>query len=67
MNTSILMWGVIFGSLGFGFFLYGKKQHVILPIISGICLMAIPYFISSAFVLVATGIVLMALPFIIKR
>lgn len=61
------MWGVIFGSIGFGFFLYGKKQNVIIPIISGIGLMAIPYLISSALVLVSTGIVLMALPFVVKR
>ncbi|MBR9984770.1 MAG: hypothetical protein KFF68_02560 [Desulfosarcina sp.] len=66
MNTSTLMWGVIFGSIGLGFFVYGKKQKVIIPFISGIGLMIIPYFISNVFILVATGTVFAALPFILK-
>jgi hypothetical protein len=67
MNTSTLMWGVIFGSIGLGFFVYGKKQKAIIPFISGIGLMVIPYFISNVFILVTTGIVFVAFPFFIKR
>jgi len=61
------MWGVIFGSIGLGFFVYGKKQKVIIPFISGIGLMIIPYFISNVFILVTTGIFFVGLPFFIKR
>ena len=67
MNTSTLLWGVIFGSIGLGFFIYGKKQKAIIPLISGIGLMVFPYFISNIFILVTTGIVFVALPFFIKR
>ena len=67
MNTSILMWGVIFGSIGLGFFVYGKKQKAIIPFFSGIGLIVFPYFISNVFILIITGIVLVALPFVIKR
>jgi hypothetical protein len=67
MNTSILMWGVIFGSIGFGFFLYGKKQKVFIPIISGVGLMVIPYLISNVLPLVSAAVVLMILPFVVKR
>ena len=67
MNTSTLMWGVMFGSIGLGFFVYGKKQKAIIPFISGIGLMVIPYFISNVFILVTTGIVCVAFPFFIKR
>jgi len=67
MNTSTLMWGVMFGSIGLGFFVYGKKQKTIIPFISGIGLMVIPYFISNVFILVITGIVFVAVPFFIKR
>ena len=67
MNTSLLMWGMIFGAIGFGFFIYGKKQKAIIPLISGIGLMVFPYFISNIFILVATGVVFVALPFILKR
>jgi hypothetical protein len=66
MNASTLMWGVIFGSIGFGFFVYGKKQKAIIPLLSGIGLIVFPYFISNVFILVITGIVFVALPFFIK-
>ena len=67
MNTSTLIWGVIFGSIGLGFFVYGKKQKAIIPFISGIGLMLFPYFISNVFFLVIAGIIFMALPFVVKR
>ncbi|MEJ2638787.1 MAG: hypothetical protein P8010_04355 [Desulfosarcinaceae bacterium] len=67
MDASTLMWGVLFGSLGLGFFVYGKKQKATIPFLSGIGLMLIPYFISTVLILVATGIVFVALPFIIRR
>jgi hypothetical protein len=66
MNASTLMWGVIFGSIGFGFLVYGKKQKAIIPLLSGIGLIVFPYFISNVFILVITGIVFVALPFFIK-
>jgi len=67
MNTSTLMWGVIFGAIGLGFFVYGKKQKAIIPFLSGIGLMVFPYFISNAVILVIAGIILAVLPFVIKR
>jgi hypothetical protein len=67
MDTSTLMWGMILGSIGLGFFLYGKKQKTIVPLISGVGLMVLPYFISNIFILVATGVVFVVLPFILKR
>jgi hypothetical protein len=67
MDTSTLMWGVILGSIGLGFFIYGKKQKTIVPLISGTGLMVFPYFVSNVFILVATGVVFIALPFVLKR
>ena len=65
-RTSTLMWGVIFGSIGLGFFVYGKKQKAVIPLLSGIGLMVFPYFISNIYILVLSGIVLVALPYFIK-
>ncbi len=67
LSTSTLIWGVIFGSIGFGFFVYGKKQKSVIPFISGLGLMVLPYFISNIYILVLLGIVLIALPFLIKK
>ena len=60
------MWGVIFGSIGLGFFVYGKKQKAVIPLLSGIALMVFPYFISNLYILIFSGIVLVALPYFIK-
>ena len=66
MDISILMWGLIFGSIGLGFFVYGKKQKAVIPLFSGIGLMVIPYFISNIFILVISDIFLIALPYFIR-
>lgn len=66
-NPSTLLWGVIFGSIGLGFFVYGKKQKAIMPLISGIALICIPYFVSNTYLLIFSGIVLIALPYFIRR
>jgi len=65
-DTSTIIWGVILGSIGLGFLVYGKKQKAIIPLFSGIGLMLVPYFISNMYILILSGIVLVALPYIIK-
>ncbi|MDZ4261586.1 MAG: hypothetical protein U1B30_04540 [Pseudomonadota bacterium] len=66
MNTSLLLWGVLFSSIGFGFFLYGKKQREVVPLVCGLVLMIFPYFVSNAALLVAIGVVLLALPYFVR-
>jgi len=58
--------GLLFGSIGFGFFLYGKKQKTIVPLIMGIALCVVPYFIANMYVLVTVGLVLIAVPFFVR-
>ena len=64
--TSQLIWGILFGALGLGFFTYGRKQKAVVPLITGIALFIIPYFISSLYVLVLAGAALVALPYFVK-
>jgi hypothetical protein len=65
-STAVLLWGLLFGSIGFGFFLYGKKQKTIVPLIMGIALCVVPYFIANMYVLVTVGLVLIAVPFFVR-
>jgi len=65
-NTSLLMWGMFFGAIGFGYFSYGKKQGKVVPLVVGIALFIFPYFISNTYLLVAVGSGLVALPYFIK-
>lgn len=66
MNESWLLWGVLFGSAGLGFFVYGKKQRAVVPLVCGLVLMIFPYFVSNTLLLVAIGIVLIAIPYFVK-
>ncbi|HEY5626656.1 MAG TPA: hypothetical protein VIR79_01795 [Nitrospira sp.] len=66
MNTALLLWSLLFGSVGFGFFLYGRKEKAAVPFICGIVLMVYPYFISDTVVLVAIGCALVAIPYFVR-
>lgn len=62
MNITILLLGVVFSSIGLGYFIYGKKQQQTIPLICGIVLMIYPYFIENAVILTAIGILLCVAP-----
>ena len=49
---------LIFGSIGFGAFLYGKKATVLRPLVIGLVLMVYPYFFSSVLLLWGIGTLL---------
>jgi hypothetical protein len=66
MNTSELLWSLLFSSAGLGFFLYGKKQQAVVPLFCGLALMIYPYFVSNTILLVAIGVALVALPYFVR-
>jgi hypothetical protein len=63
---SSLLWGVVFGSIGFGFFVYGKKQRAVVPLVCGVGLMTMPYVVSNLILLVAIGVALIVLPYFVR-
>ncbi len=66
MNAAWLWWGLLFGSFGLAFFVYGKKQRAIVPLVCGLALMIYPYFVSSTLPLVIIGVVLIAVPYFVR-
>ena len=66
MNTTQLFLGVIFSSIGLGYFLYDKKKKMTVPFLAGLVLMVFPYFIESNFLLSGTGIVLSIIPYFLR-
>ncbi len=66
MNTSSLLWGLLFGSIGLGFLIYGRKQRAVVPLLCGLALMIFPYFVSNTILLVAIGIALIAIPYFVR-
>lgn len=67
LNTSTLWWGMLFGAIGFGFFLYGKKQQATVPLLCGLALMVFPYVVTGTIWLVTIGIVLMVIPWFFRN
>ncbi|HEX2595431.1 MAG TPA: hypothetical protein VHL61_03105 [Luteimonas sp.] len=61
-----LLWGVLFGSIGLGFFVYGKRQGAPVPLACGIALMVFPYFVSNNWIMVLVGAALMAVPYFVR-
>jgi hypothetical protein len=59
LNASFLFASLLWGSVGLGYFIYGKKQQAFSAMGGGILMMAGSYFISSALLmsLVSLGIV----------
>jgi len=66
MNTSLLLWSLLFSSVGLGFFMYGKKQKAVVPLFSGLGLMVYPYFVSNTILLVSIGAALIMLPYFVR-
>jgi hypothetical protein len=66
VNEAGLLWGVLFGSIGLGYFIYGRKQKAPVAFICGLLLMGYSYFFDNTFVIVAIGIVLAAVPYFIR-
>ena len=61
-----LFWHLIYGAIGLGFFMYGRRQRMAMPFISGVGLMVVPYFVANIWLLLLSGIILMALPYYIR-
>jgi hypothetical protein len=66
LDTSSLLWGLLFGSIGLGFFVYGRRQKTVVPLVSGLALMIFPYFVSNTILLVTIGIALIAIPYFVR-
>ncbi len=47
-DTSYLLVSVLWGAVGSGFWIYGKKQRTAPPLFGGAALVAITFFITSA-------------------
>jgi hypothetical protein len=62
-----LVLSLVFSTIGFGYFRYGKRQGESLLLIVGVMLMVYPYFITSPLAVVVVGLFLMAGPFVAKR
>lgn len=66
MNEWWLLWGLLFGAVGLGFFVYGKRQRAVVPLVCGLALMIFPYFVANTILLVVVGVALIAAPYFVR-
>lgn len=66
MNSTELLLGVLFGGVGVGYLLYGKRQHSFVCTVCGLLLPIVPAVSSGEGATVAFGLALMALPFFLR-
>jgi len=66
MDATRLLALLLFGCLGMGYLVYGKKQEKGIALLSGFALCAMPYFVSNMWLLIPIGILFMVLPFFIR-
>ena len=59
-NLNSLIASLVWGSIGLGFAIYGKRQKALAPLLGGVLLMALSYFITSALAMTLAGILLVA-------
>jgi hypothetical protein len=57
---------LLFGSIGLGFFMYGRKQRAVVPLLCGLALMVFPYFVANTVLLILIGVALMTIPYFLK-
>lgn len=61
-----LFGGMLFGCVGVGYIMYGRKQRNGIALVTGIALCGFPYFIPNLILMILAGAILMAIPFCIK-
>jgi len=47
-STSFLFANLFWGSVGTGYFIYGKKQHSTMPLVGGVLMVAVSCLVGSA-------------------
>lgn len=65
-SPSELFLGIVISVVGLGYFIYGKKQNAVVPMVAGVVLMLIPYFVSNLYAQLISGVVIMVLPYYVR-
>lgn len=68
LNANFLLASLVWGSIGFGYLIYGKKQQEVVPLAGGLAMIAVSYLVGSALMmsLISIGI-MVAVYLIVKR
>ncbi|MDA3877519.1 MAG: hypothetical protein PF483_10580 [Halothiobacillus sp.] len=66
MDQAVMLWGLLFSSMGVGFLIYARSQRAVVPLAVGLALTIYPFFVTNVYVLVLIGLALSAVPYFIR-
>ena len=66
MDSYILFLSLFLSTIGFGYFLYGRKAQEYGFLLAGAVMMGYSYFLSSFWLSLAIGLVLAIAPFLVR-
>ena len=66
MDSGYLMASLVFGTIGMGMFMYGKKAGRVVPLAAGAGLMVLPYFITHLVMMIVLCGALTAAPWLFR-
>jgi hypothetical protein len=66
-DAKFLIASLLWGSIGGGYFIYGKKQQEIVPLIGGLAMIAVSYLVGSALLMSLISIALMVAVYVLLR
>jgi hypothetical protein len=66
-TASFLFASLVWGSIGVGYFIYGKKQQSLSAMVGGILMVAVSYFVGSALLMSLISIVVIVAVYALVR
>jgi hypothetical protein len=67
MDFNNLMLSFLFGMIGMGMFMFGKKAGRLVPLGAGLALMVVPYFIPNLIALLVVCCALCVTPLVVRE
>ena len=67
MDSTNLLLSFLFGMVGMGLVMYGKKAGRVPHLAAGVALMAVPYFITNPIALIVVCSILSVVPFFMRE
>jgi hypothetical protein len=66
-SANFLFASLLWGSVGVAYFIYGKKQTAWVPMIAGLLMIVVSYFVASALLMSLACLGIMALVYVLLK
>ena len=66
-DTKFLFASLLWGSIGVGYFIYGKRQQQLMPMLGGVAMIAVSYLVSSALLMSLISVALMVAVYLLVK